>query len=145
MMPRSISPFSNRFFGAATALLLATCGGGTIQAQEGMSAAPYSMTEQGRFNEPWAMAFLPDGRALVTEKSGQLKLWRDKGNVTPVSGAPKVSPAGQGGLGDVVLHPDFPRNQMVYLSWVEAEGDVKGAAVGRARLIEDSAGARLDG
>ena len=145
MTPRSISPFSNRIFGAATALLLAACGGGTTQAEETASSVPYSVSEAGRFNEPWAMAFLPDGRALVTEKSGQLKLWRDKGNVTPVSGAPTASSAGQGGLGDVVLHPDFARNRMVYLSWVEAEGDVKGAAVGRARLIEDSAGARLDG
>ncbi len=145
MIPRSISPFSNRFMGAATALLLAACGGGTTQAEEGASAAPYDMSEQGRFNQPWAMTFLPDGRALVTEKSGQLKLWRDKDNVISVSGVPSVSAAGQGGLGDVVLHPDFARNQMVYLSWAEAEGDVKGAVVGRARLIEDGTGARLEG
>ena len=66
MIPRSISPFSNRFFGAATALLLAACGGGTTQAEETASSVPYSVSEAGRFNEPWAMAFLPDGSLVLT-------------------------------------------------------------------------------
>ena len=128
---------------AVFALALAACGTGPATAQQ--ADQPFSLEESGRFNEPWAMAFLPDGRALVTEKSGQLKLWRSGGAVVPVSGAPTVSYAGQGGLGDVALHPDFARNHMIYLSWAEAEGDVKGAAVGRAKLVEDAKGARLEG
>lgn len=121
--------------------LLAACGGAPASAQDEL---PFKIEEKGRFNEPWAMTFLPDGRALVTEKSGQLKIWKEGGEAVTVSGAPQVSYAGQGGLGEVILHPDFTRNRIIYLSWAEAEGDVKGAAVGRARLAEDASGARLE-
>ena len=66
------------------------------------------------------MAFLPGGKeALVTEKSGQLKLW-DGAQVLNVAGAPAVAYAGQGGLGDVILSPDFAKSGLVYLSWAEA-------------------------
>jgi glucose/arabinose dehydrogenase len=143
-MPRTASPSAvRRVSAAALALVLAACGTGPAGAQQ--ADMPFTLSEAGQFNEPWAMAFLPDGRALVTEKSGQLKLWREGAAATPVAGVPTVSYAGQGGLGDVALHPDFARNKMVYLSWAEAEGDVKGAAVGRAKLVEDKNGARLDG
>ena len=139
-MPR-IAPqlAARRVSAAALALVLAACGTGPAGAQQ--ADMPFTLSEAGQFNEPWAMAFLPDGRALVTEKSGQLKLWREGAAATLVTGVPTVSYAGQGGLGDVALHPDFARNKIVYLSWAEAEGDVKGAAVGRAKLVEDKNGA----
>lgn len=106
---------------------------------------PFRITEVATFDEPWAMAFLPDGRALITEKSGRLKLWREGEQATKVGGVPPVDDNGQGGLGDVAIHPDFAHNHFVYLSWVEAGEGGKGAMVGRASLVEDAKGARLDG
>lgn len=136
-------PLSKQLSGACAALLLVACGGGAEYAAA--SEPPFTLSEHGRFEAPWAMAFLPDGRALVTEKAGQLKLWQPRGAPIPVAGVPEIAFGGQGGLGDVVLHPKFATNQLVYLSWVEAGPEGKGAAVGRAKLIEDQAGARLDG
>ena len=87
------------------------------------------------------MTFLADGRLLVTEQKGKLKLWSPGGTVGDITGVPEVDYGGQGGLGDVVLHPNFAENSLVYLSWAEAgEGDTRGAAVGRARLALDGAG-----
>ncbi len=92
------------------------------------------------FNEPWAMTFLPDGRLLVTEKSGTLLLvGADHLTKVPVSGVPEVAYGGQGGLGDVVLHPDYAENKLVYISYAEqGPDDTKGAAVARARLDPDA-------
>ncbi len=102
---------------------------------------PFEVTALGKFNEPWAMTFLPDGRALVTEKSGVLKVHAPGGDSHDVSGVPKVAYGGQGGLGDVVLHPKFAENGFVYLSYAEAgEGDTYGAAITRAKLTLDPAG-----
>lgn len=106
------------------------------------SSEPFVVNEIARFNEPWAMSFLPDGkRLLVTERPGHLKLVTLDGTTGDITGVPDVAYGGQGGLGDVVLHPDFPRNQMVYLSYAEAgERDTSGAAVARARLQTDGKG-----
>ncbi len=121
---------------------LAACSSGVAGAQD----KPFTITEVAKFNEPWAIAVLPGGRALITEKAGALMLWDGKGKSgVPVTGAPKVSDGGQGGFGDVVLHPKFAENMMVYLSWVEDGPGGHGAVVGRAKLIEDGAGARLEG
>jgi aldose sugar dehydrogenase len=104
--------------------------------------APFDAVELTRFNEPWAMTFLPDGRLLVTEKQGVLKLHTLGAGTITVSGAPRVAYGGQGGFGDVVLHPGFADNGLIYLSYVEAgEGDTFGAAVARARLEFDASGA----
>lgn len=72
--------------------------------------APFVSKELARFNEPWAMTFLPDGRLLVTEKQGKLKLHAIGGATGEVSGVPKVAYGGQGGFGDVVLHPKYADN-----------------------------------
>lgn len=107
---------------------------------------PFTVQEVARFSEPWAIAFLPGTRlALVTERGGKLKLWQEGGAVREVSGVPAVLHAGQGGLGDVVLAPDFAASGMVYLSWAEAGPDgTAGAAVARARLVQGDA-PRLEG
>ena len=143
-------------FAAAAAFALAACNGAGEPAQSNSSVAAPGAAASGAthqvdiqpvasFNEPWAMAFLPDGRALVTQKSGELMLWREGGEAVPVAGVPQVDYGGQGGLGDVVLHPDFERNRLVYLSWAEAGGgDTRGAAVGRARLVESGGSPRLE-
>ena len=85
------------------------------------------------FNEPWAMTFLPDGNLLVTEKSGNLLLVSQDGEKTKISGVPNVAYGGQGGLGDIVLHPQFSENDRVYISFAEpGDGNTRGAAVASA-------------
>jgi glucose/arabinose dehydrogenase len=102
---------------------------------------PFAMTEVADFDEPWAMEFLPDGSLLVSEKRGVLKRRMPDGAVGEISGVPRVRDAGQGGFGDVVLHPQFAQNGLVYLSYAESgQGDTAGAAVARARLALDGAG-----
>ena len=96
--------------------------------------------DYGRFNEPWAMTFLPDGRLLVTEKSGTLVLYDpERQTRQSVSGVPSVAYAGQGGLGDIILHPDFEDNDLVYLSYAErGVFGRSGAVVARARFETSS-------
>lgn len=103
---------------------------------------PFDTAEVADFNEPWAMTFLPDGRLLVTEKKGALKLLDvASGKAGNVSGVPSVDYGGQGGLGDVVLHPQFASNGMIYISYAEAGGgDTRGAAVARGKLTLDANG-----
>ena len=105
---------------------------------------PFTVTQVADFDIPWAIAFLPDGRMLVTEQRGMLKLYTPGGASVDVSGVPQVSWFGQGGLGDVVLHPNFAQNGLVYLSYAEAgEGETRGAAVARAKLVLDGSGGEL--
>ncbi len=104
----------------------------STRAQEGL---PFEVEPIADFDEPWAITFLPDGRMLVTEKKGVLNIVTQDGEKTRVAGVPDVDYGGQGGLGDVVLHPDFNDNGSVYLSYVEAGiGDTRGAAVVRGSL-----------
>ncbi|MCC5941925.1 MAG: PQQ-dependent sugar dehydrogenase [Balneolaceae bacterium] len=76
----------------------------------------------GDLERPWAVAFLPDGRKLVTEKPGRLNIV-DGGEVTVVDGTPEVSSRGQGGLLDVSLHPDYDDNGWIYLSYSKPNDD----------------------
>lgn len=102
---------------------------------------PFAIRPVTSFEEPWAMAFLPDGRLLVTEKKGRIKLFDPKTRIsTAISGIPAVAYGGQGGLGDIVLHPQFGKNQLIYFSYAETGEDGKGAVVARARLILDAQG-----
>lgn len=120
-------------------LVAACCGSAALAQNSGVVA-----TVMGTFNEPWAVEFLPDGRALVTEKSGSLKLLGGQNQIYDITGEPLVAYGGQGGLGDVVLHPDFATNQLVYLSYAEAgTGDTRGAAVARGRLDLTATGGTL--
>lgn len=111
-----------------------------------LADAPFAVREIGRFNEPWAMTFLPRGRqALITERSGKLKLWQEDGPTLDVAGVPAVAYGGQGGLGDVILAPDFATSGTIYLSWAEpGDGGTAGAVVGRAKLVQGAA-PRLEG
>ena len=86
-------------------------------------------------NHPWGMTFLPDGGMLITERSGQLRLFKD-GRLEPgaISGVPQVAARGQGGLLDVALHPGFAENGLVYLSYAgPGDGDAN-TEVARGRL-----------
>ena len=97
---------------------------------------PFDVQAITSFDEPWAMAFLPDGRMLVTEKKGNVLIVTQDGQKSrPVSGVPDVDYGGQGGLGDIALHPDFANNGLVYLSYAEAgRSGTRGAAVARGVL-----------
>lgn len=103
------------------------------------ASAPFNISNLARFDAPWALALLPDGKsALVTERGGKLKLFSANG-VAVVSGTPVVDAGGQGGLGDVVLSPDFASSGRVYLSWVEGGADDRrGAVMGMAVLVQGS-------
>jgi glucose/arabinose dehydrogenase len=87
-------------------------------------------------DHPWGIAFLPDGRALVTERPGRLRIIdRDGKAGEPLAGVPAVDAVGQGGLLDVALDPEFARNQRIYLSFAESRGDaLNGTSVLRAKL-----------
>ena len=87
---------------------------------------------------PWGLAFLPDGRMLVTERIGQLRIVESDGSLSaPLSGVPAVVAEGQGGLFDVALSPDFAADSLVYLSYAEpGEGKLAGTSVARGRLTE---------
>jgi glucose/arabinose dehydrogenase len=107
-----------------------------------LASAPFTLEEHGRFHEPWAMTFLPDGKsALITERGGTLKLWHEgRGDSLTVLGTPQVKYAGQGGLGDVILAPDFATSGIIYLSWAEAGVDgTSGAAVAKAKFHHSAA------
>ncbi|HEY5666823.1 MAG TPA: PQQ-dependent sugar dehydrogenase [Gammaproteobacteria bacterium] len=131
-------PDSNRF------LLLAVAGfAACVACDSSLNAqsAAFTATEVADFEEPWALRFLPDGRLLVTEKAGALKLLDvEDGTLGDISGVPEVAYAGQGGFGDVVLHPDFADNSVVYLSYSEPPGQ---AAVARGTLRLDGDGGEL--
>jgi glucose/arabinose dehydrogenase len=90
-------------------------------------------------DHPWAIAFLPDGGALVTERPGRLRHLSSDGALSePIAGTPEVDARDQGGLLDVALDPDFSANRLVYLSFSEpGENGTNSTAVARGRLSED--------
>jgi len=86
-------------------------------------------------SHPWSIAWLPDGSALVTERSGRLRVVRDgRLDPTPVAGLPLVLVAGQGGLLDVALHPDFAQNRLVYLTFAAGTADANRTGLARGRF-----------
>jgi glucose/arabinose dehydrogenase len=107
-----------------------------------MSGAVRVETVAKGLERPWALAFLPDGRILVTERPGRLRIVERDGRVSKaLDNVPQVLARGQGGLLDVALDPRFAENRLVYLSYSEpGEGNTAGTAVARGRLGE----ARLD-
>ena len=135
----TVMPKSTRFLAFAAAAIAAcvACDSELI-AQN----AAFTSTQVADFDDPWALTFLPDGRLLVTEKAGALKIVNvDDGTMAEVAGVPEVAYAGQGGFGDVVLHPEFADNSLIYLSYSEPPGQ---AAVARARLALDGVGGKLE-
>jgi aldose sugar dehydrogenase len=123
------------------ALLLLACGAAwpAAAAAAGAPAAPAPATAStftSGLKNPWGMAFLPDGRMLVTQKAGALVIVSADGKTVgaPVGGVPAVHSAGQGGLLDVALDPDFATDPWVYLSYSEPGDGGSGTAVARGRL-----------
>ena len=88
--------------------------------------------------DPWAMAFLPDGRMLITEKAGQLRIATADGRLSaPLAGLPAVAATGQCGLLDVVLDPQFSENRRLFFTFAEPGPGGNSTAVGSARLVDD--------
>jgi glucose/arabinose dehydrogenase len=89
------------------------------------------------FGSPWAMSFIDSKNLLITTKSGELWLINTSGEQSLVSGVPKVFAGGQGGLGDIVLHPKFLQNNLVYISYINSEnaGKTRYVSVIRASLV----------
>jgi glucose/arabinose dehydrogenase len=86
---------------------------------------------------PWGMAFLPDGRMLVTERAGRLRIIDTAGKVSdPIGGLPAIDVGGQGGLLDVALDPSFITNHQIYWSYAEADGRGNHTAVARGQLVD---------
>ena len=101
---------------AAFAVAFATpASAATIQSKAG----PVNVESLAKLDNPWGMAFLPDGRLLITEKPGRLRIFADGKLSEPIGGVPKVAYRQQGGLLDVEIDPNFAQNQLVYLSYAE--------------------------
>ncbi len=157
----------------AASALLAACSGGPTSAQEaapgqpvetrapnapdqrpafdGQTRAPGVRTEASLrhrvmaegLEHPWGLAALPDGRWLVTERPGRMRIITASGRIgEPIAGLPEVAARGQGGLLDVVLGPTFATDRMVYWSYAQPREGGNGTAVARGRLSED--GRRVD-
>lgn len=116
-----------------------------VPAFEGQTRAPearsgVTITTQeiaSGLDHPWAIVFLPDGRMLVTERVGRLRIVTREGRVSaPISGLPRVQAQGQGGLLDVVLSPNFATDRLIYWSYAEPRDDGRGTSVARGRLNE---------
>src|SRR5919106_529281 len=116
-----------------------------VQAQAPRSPTPAPMngairvqTVARELEHPWALAFLPDGRMLVTERPGRVRIVGRDGHLSEqLTGVPRVQARGQGGLLDVALDPRFAENRFVYLAYAEpGEGGTAGTAVARGRLGE---------
>lgn len=107
-----------------------------------LTGAPFTVTAHGTFNNPWALTFLPSGNLLVSEKGGKLLLRNQQsGQISTVIGTPTdVQSAGQGGLGDIALSPNFQSDKVIYLSWVQpGANNTSGAVIGRGTFEEASA------
>ncbi len=88
---------------------------------------------------PWSLAFLPDGAMLVTERPGRLRIVQDGVLSDPIANVPDVVAKKQGGLLDVALHPDFAKNRLIYLTFSEMrEAGANGTSLARARLSDDN-------
>jgi glucose/arabinose dehydrogenase len=107
---------------------------------------PFTLTQVATFNLPWRIAFLPDGRMLITEKVGPLWLVTQQGAKTQVSNVPAVLAQGQGGMLGVYLSPNYASDRFVYLTYSEP-GDSGGSslALARAKLAITDGAASLDG
>jgi aldose sugar dehydrogenase len=111
---------------------------GQTRAPAVKTRTPFQVTEvAGGFNKPWAIAFLPDSRMLVTEKPGQLRIVTAQGAKSAgVAGLPRVDARGQGGLLDVELAPDYARSKQIYWTYYEPRQGGNGLALARGRLVD---------
>ncbi|MES2293945.1 MAG: PQQ-dependent sugar dehydrogenase [Pseudomonadota bacterium] len=137
-----------KFVIAASLLALASTGA-LAQVNAGNQApeasVPFKLTQITTFNLPWRLAFLPDGRMLVTEKVGPVWLVTQQGAKLPVANVPAVAYGGQGGMLGIFLSPHYASDHNVYLTYSEPGEYGSGLALARAKLSLTDKGASLDG
>lgn len=132
---RMIRSALRRWVDAAAVLAACLLAAGSVRAQE-LRVQPVA---QG-LEHPWAVAFLPQGRFLVTERPGRMRVVEADGKIgTPLAGIPAVAAAGQGGLLDVVLDSGFAANRTLFFCFSEPGQGGNSTALARARLSADSA------
>ena len=124
-----------RFVLTATSTLAAPS---VLRAQDVQKSAKASfrlVTLSKGLEQPWSIAFLPDGRLLITERPGRLRMFANgRLDPTPIAGTPKVVTGGQAGLLDVCLHPNFAQNRVLYLSYIAGDGGDSATTLARAEL-----------
>jgi len=132
---RRMAAFAGLLAVAVLVLPVGEAAAGTIRSQE-HSFTPVKVVEG--LEHPWSLVFLPDGRILVTERPGRLRIVRDgRLEPRPVGGLPQIVARGQGGLLDVVLHPAYGENGLVYFSYAGPGPGGLGTEVARGRLAGD--------
>ena len=128
-------------------LLVAPAAAGAESINAGRRAAsaelPFAIAAVAEFDTPWAIAFLPDGRMLVTEKPGRIFLVTQSGQKTPVGDVPAVEAEGQNGLLDIAVAPDFATTAHVYFTYVEPGDGGSRLVLDRATLATSGAAAQL--
>jgi aldose sugar dehydrogenase len=136
---------------SATAVLLLALVATTVRAQVNAGAKsaepdlPFALTQVATFNLPWRIAFLPDGRMLITEKAGEVWLVTPEGAKTPVANAPAVLHQGQGGMLGVFVSPRYATDRSIYLTYSEPGEGGSSLALARAKLSLGNGTASLDG
>src|SRR5262249_53564860 len=138
MMKLAIAVFLSALF-SASAFAQTNAG-----EQKGDSNLPFTMTHVATFELPWRIAFLPDGRMLVTEKVGKVKLVTPQGDKTEVENVPRSYYQGQNGMLGVFLSPHYATDHDVYLTYAEPGDYGGGLALGRGRLVLDGKRAALE-
>ena len=130
-----------------SAAILALAPAAFAETITGTSGSEIEITELESFDGPWAMTILPDGRMLVTEQSGNLWLvGRNGKKLGKIGNVPEVTERNQGGMGDIILDPDFKTNKRIYISYVERDekdDSLSGAVVDSATLTTSTRGGSL--
>lgn len=126
----------------ASAPALAQINAGELKPE---ASLPFTITQVTTFNLPWRIAFLPDGRMLITEKVGPVWLVTQQGEKTPVDNVPAVFYGGQLGMQGVFLSPQYAKDHNIYLTYAEPGEGGSSLALARARLVLGEGKASLDG
>lgn len=138
-----------KLFASAALFLtfISTVAGAQVNAGEQKPEAtqPFTVTQVATFNLPWRIAFLPDGRMLITEKVGPLWVVTQQGAKTPVKNVPAVVSHGQGGMLGVYLSPNYKSDHYIYLTYSEPHDSGSSLALARAKLSIGTSSASLDG
>lgn len=141
MISRKFSPLSFRHCSGCVVVtagllagLLSICGAEVIEERVESEKENFRVVKMaGGLEHPWAVAFLPDGRMLITERPGRMQILHE-GELTEVDGLPEITALGQGGLMDVILHPDYDDNGWIYFTYAASYDDEIGTTLSRARL-----------
>ncbi|WP_376874981.1 PQQ-dependent sugar dehydrogenase [Albirhodobacter sp. R86504] len=145
MAPADLKPLTLGSIAVVAALLASPISAQSVNAGDRAAnpRQPFDSVAVTTFASPWAIAFLPDGRMLVTEKAGAVHLVGQDGEKISVGGIPKVAASGQNGLLDIAVAPDFDQSGLVYLSLVAPDAGGGTLQLVRAKLKDQDGVARL--